>query len=182
VCAAWARLRARDTAPAERLRLHFIGTSNQRAGGVPRAVPVAREHGLGDFVTEHPDRVDYFDALQALRDASAVLLLGSREPHYTPSKVYPAMLSGRPLLAVYHEASTATDMLRRFGRAPAVRLVTYDDASPVATRVDEIATELCELVRRPCFDSGDVDRRALDAVSAPVLARRLADVLEKVAR
>jgi hypothetical protein len=63
-----------------------------------------------------------------------------------------------------------------------VRLVTYDDASPVESRVAEIATELCELVRRPCYEPADVDRRALDAVSAPALAARLADVLERVAR
>jgi glycosyltransferase involved in cell wall biosynthesis len=182
VCAAWSRWRARDAESASRLRMHFIGTSNQRWGGVRRAVPIAREHGLGDFVTEHPDRLDYFDALQALRDATAVLLIGSREPHYTPSKVYPAMVSGRPILAVYHAASTATDLLRRFGRAPAVRLITYDEASPVENHLEEIATELRELVRRPCYEQGDVDRRALDEVSAPALAARLAGVLERVAR
>jgi len=31
--------------------------------------------------------------------ARAILLLGSTEPHYTASKIFPALLSGRPLLA-----------------------------------------------------------------------------------
>jgi glycosyltransferase involved in cell wall biosynthesis len=182
VCAGWARWRARDAASAGGLRMHFIGTSNQRSGGVSRALPIAREFGVADLVTERPERLDYFDALQALGDASAVLLIGSRERHYTPSKVYPAMVSGRPLLAVYHAASTATDILRRFGRTPAVRLVTYDDEHPVETRVDEIATELRELAHCPRYDASAVDRRVLDDVSADALAGRLAGVLERIAR
>jgi glycosyltransferase involved in cell wall biosynthesis len=182
VCTAWSLWRARDPRAAERLRLHLIGTSNQRTGGTPRARSIAQEHGVSDLVTEAPDRIDYFDALGTLRDADAVLLMGSRERHYTPSKLYPAMLSGRPLLALYHEASTATALLRRFGKPPAIRLVAFDDARPVATRVEAIIDGLSDLVRCPCYDAAAVDRHVLDEVSAPVLAGRLAAVLDGVAR
>jgi len=182
VFAALSQWRRRDASSAARLRMHFIGTSNQRSGGVPRVLPIASELGVADIVTEHPDRIDYFDALQALDDADAVLLMGTSETHYTPSKLYPAMAIGRPMLAIYHAASTATGMLRRFGGAPAVRLITYDETSPAAAHVDAIAAQLCELVRTPRDVDGNVDRRALDDVSAPALAGRLADVLERVAR
>jgi len=182
VCTAWSRWRGRDAASAGRLRMHFVGTSNQRAGGAPRVLPIARELGVADFITEHPDRLDYFDALQVLDDADAVLLMGSHEPHYTPSKLYPAMASGRPMLTIYHAASTATGLLRRFGRAPAVRLITYDDRSPVDAHVDDIAAQLCELVRAPRYDAGDVDMHTLDDASATALAGRLAGVFDRVAR
>jgi len=183
VCAALGRLRELDSALAGRVRLHFFGTSNQRsAGAASRAVPVAREFGVDDLVTEQPARLDYFDALQTLMDATAVLLMGSSEPHYTPSKVFPAMLSGRPLLAVYHAESTATDLLRRFGGPPAVRLITYDGDRPASTRVDEIATHLRALVRNPACDEASVDRHVLDAVSARALAGRLAGVFDRVSR
>jgi glycosyltransferase involved in cell wall biosynthesis len=181
VYAALARLRQRDATVAGRVRLHFFGTSNQRsAGAPPRAVPVARAFGVDDLVTEQPARLDYFDALQTLADATAVLLMGSSEPHYTPSKVFPAMLSGRPLLALYHSESTATDLLRRFGVPPAVRLITYDADRPATARVDEIATQLCGLVRNPACDEASVDRRVLEPVSARSLAGRLAGVLDRV--
>src|SRR5262249_35880805 len=156
ICAAWAAWRADDARAAERLRLHLVGTGNQRSGGIPRALPIAREHGVADLIEEHPDRVVYFDALAALRDPNAVLLMGSRERHYTPSKVYPAMLSGRPMLAVYHEASTATALLRRFGGPPAVRLVAYGDDRPAGACVDAISRELRDLARRPCYAPKDV--------------------------
>ena len=183
VCAALGRLRELDSALAGRVRLHFFGTSNQRsAGAASRAVPVAREFGVDDLVTEQPARLDYFDALQTLVDATAVLLMGSSEPHYTPSKVFPAMLCGRPLLALYHAESTATDLLRRFGGPPAVRLITYDGDRPASTRVDEIATHLRALVRNPACDEASVDRHVLDAVSARALAGRLAGVFDRVSR
>jgi hypothetical protein len=181
VCAALARLREREATVAGRVRLHFFGTSNQRsAGALPRAVPVAKEFGVDDLLTEQPARLDYFDALQTLVDATAVLLMGSSEPHYTPSKVFPAMLSGRPLLALYHAESTATDLLRRFGGPPAVRLITFDGDRPASTHVDQIATELCALVRNPAFEETSVDRRVLEAVSARALAGRLAGVFDRV--
>ena len=181
VCAALARLREREAAVAGRVRLHFFGTSNQRsAGAPPGAVPIAREFAVDDLVTERPVRLDYFDALQTLVDATVVLLMGSSEPHYTPSKVFPAMLSGRPLLALYHAESPATDLLRRFGGPPAVRLITYDRDRPASTRVDEIATQLCALVRNPAGDEAPVDRGVLEAVSAQALAGRLAGVFDRV--
>src|SRR5437868_7329168 len=42
------------------------------------ALPIS-EYGLGDVVTEHAPRLDYFDALGVLKQSHAVLLLGSRE-------------------------------------------------------------------------------------------------------
>ena len=58
------------------------------------------------MVTETPDRLDYLDALAVLTHASGILLLGSSEPHYTASKLYPALLARRPVLAVFHEKSS----------------------------------------------------------------------------
>ena len=79
-------------------------------------LPVAAEYGLIDVVTEHAPRLDYFDALGVLRDSTAVLLMGSSERHYTPSKVFPALIARRPVLAVLHAESNASELLRPVGR------------------------------------------------------------------
>jgi glycosyltransferase involved in cell wall biosynthesis len=177
VLQAAAALRAHNPA-ADRLRLHFFGTSNQRTDSPPRVLPVAAEYGLTGIVTEHAPRLDYFEALRVLRDSTAVLLMGSRDRHYTPSKVYPALAARRPVFAVMHEASTASDLLRRVGRAPAVRLVTYGDEPPQAC-VDAIANELSVLIAHPCHESASIDESVLDAVSACSLAGTLAKVFEE---
>ena len=52
--------------------------------------------------SEHPHRIGYVDTLNHLMQSDAVLVLGSTEPHYTPSKVFQAMLSQRPVFAMLH--------------------------------------------------------------------------------
>ena len=176
VLRAVAALRAANPA-ADRLRLHFFGTSNQRTDSAPRVLPVAAEYDLADIVTEHAARLDYFEALRVLRDSTAVLLMGSRERHYTPSKVFPALVARRPVIAVMHEASNASDLLRRIGRAPTVRLITYGDETAL-TRVNAIADELSGLIARPCYEPAAVDETLLEPVSACALAGRLAKVFD----
>jgi glycosyltransferase involved in cell wall biosynthesis len=162
-----------------RLRLHFFGTSNQRsAAAVPRVLPVAADFGLADVVTEYAPRLDYFDALGVLKASHAVLLLGSHERHYSPSKVFPALIAERPLFAVLHEASNATDLLRRVGASPTVRLVTYGDDG-VHARTSEIRMQLAALASSPRYAHDAVDGSVLEPASACALAGRLASVLER---
>jgi len=162
-----------------RLRLHFFGTSNQRCTDArPRVLPIAAEFGLSGVVTELAPRLDYFDALGVLQASHAALLLGSHEHHYTPSKVFPALAAERPVFAVMHEASNATELLRRVGRAPTVRLVTYGDDG-AQTRVSEIGAQLAALAAAPRYVPEVVDRTVLAPTSACALAGRLADVLER---
>jgi glycosyltransferase involved in cell wall biosynthesis len=180
VLSAVAALRATNPA-ATRLRLHFFGTSNQRTSDPPtRVLPVAAEYGLTDVVTEHAPRLDYFEALRVLSDSTAVLLMGSRERHYTPSKVFPALMARRPVFAVMHADSNASDLLRRVGHAPTVRLVNYSDDGE-GPSVDAIARELSGLIARPEYEAGAMaDAEAvLEPFSACSLAGRLANVLDR---
>ena len=164
-----------------RLRLHFVGTSNQTSADAPARVgPIAREMGVADMVTEIAPRVDYLDALRAHLDADAVLLMGSSERHYTASKLYPALLSGRPIVAAFHEASSVVEILRRAGRPPAVRLVTYGDAERAESRSGAIADALSDLAADPAGGAGGIDPAVLDECSAEAMARRLAGVLDGV--
>jgi hypothetical protein len=177
VLGAVAALRSSNPA-SHRLRLHFFGTSNQRtADAPPRVLPVAAEYGLTGILTEHAPRLDYFEALRVLRDSTAVLLMGSRERHYTPSKVFPALVARRPVFAVMHEASNASDLLRRIGGVPAVRLVTYDDGTPQAC-VNAIAGELSGLMANPCQEPSAIDESVLEPMSACALAGTLAKVFD----
>jgi len=170
----------RDPAMADRLRLHFIGTSNQTGGGEPRVLPHARELGVEALVREHPARLDYLDALDVLRQADAIALLGSAEPHYTPSKIFPALLANRPLLAIYHRESTAVDILSAAAPPPAARLITFDDQRPVGSVVACLAEALGALVLAPSSDV-HINRHALEPWSARALAGRLAGVCDRLA-
>ena len=113
-----------------------------------------------------------------LRASSALVLLGSHERHYTPSKVFPALIAERPVLALMHEASNAADLLHRIGRPPSVRLVTYGDAG-VHARGGEIASALAGLAADPHYAENAIDLRVLEPTSACALAGILADVLNR---
>jgi hypothetical protein len=167
----------RDVAPetARRLRVHFVGTGRSPTDQQGyQVLPRARKAGVEDLVTEHPHRIGYVDTLNHLVQASAVLVLGSSERHYTPSKLFLAVLSRRPVLAVLHEASTAVDML---AAARAGRAIILPEGAALDPAL--IASELQALVERPAYDPAVVDWSAFDAYSARNSARHLAAALDR---
>jgi hypothetical protein len=95
---------------AARFHFHFFGTSYvPRGKGVPSVLPVAAEHGLEACVTEIPHRLGHLESLSLLLQADALLLLGSSDRAYSPSKIYPYYLSGKPILSViFHDSYLET--------------------------------------------------------------------------
>ena len=178
---ALALLKEREYRLYSRLRIHFVGTSNQTIAESPGLVlPEAERIGVADAVQEVPSRVDYLDALGLLLSSAAILLLGSSERHYTASKIYPALLARRPLLALFHRESTVVAILRKAASPGSLRLVTYDEERPVATKVEEIYGGLRLLVEGTGAKAAEIDPRALDEYSARSLARRLANLFTEV--
>jgi hypothetical protein len=164
-----------------RLRLHFFGTSNQNDADAPeRVMPVARELGVAEQVTEVPRRIDYLDALTVQTQASAILMMGSSERHYTASKLYPGLLAKRPILAVYHEESSVSQILSRVARPPMVRLVTYGDQERAATKIPEIASQLRALLEDTTAGEQHLNLDIMAAYSAQSLTGKLARVLDTI--
>jgi len=152
----------------------------EHGDALQRVLPVARELGVADCVTELAPRIDYLDALTVQTQSSAILMLGSSERHYTASKLYPGLLARRPILALYHEESSVVEILRRAAKSPSVRVVTYGDAKRAEHRVEAIYQELAALVAAPVYDSVDVTMNEVNEFSAEALAGKLADVFDRV--
>jgi hypothetical protein len=167
-------LRGRGSALAHRLRLHFIGTGRVPTDANGHTVlPLARRLGVADAVTEHPHRMAYLDVLANLSHATGVLIVGSTEPHYTPSKVYQAVQSRRPVLALLHEASTAVDVLDRSRAGTVIKLTERELPGP-----DRIADAI-EAFLATSYDPLAVDWSAFEAYSARESARRMAAALDE---
>jgi hypothetical protein len=139
-----------DRAPKlfSRLRLHFVGSSYAPPGVRTEAkvAALARAAGISEFVAEQPARASYLDSLQLLVDSSALLLIGSEEPHYTASKVFPYILSGRPILAIFHEDSSVIHILKNAGCA---RVVAFGPSAPPASQVEVISRHLEHVLTSP---------------------------------
>jgi hypothetical protein len=140
-------------------------------------VPIAASFGVGDLVTEIPARLDYLDALNVQAHAHALLLLGSSEPHYTPSKVFPALLARKPIVAVYHAASSVVDILD----GADATVLTFDEASPVFDRIGDLAEVLGQLATGTREPRPFARPAALTRCAARTLAGQLADVFDTVA-
>ncbi len=97
----------------KQVEFHFVGTgkSTHDPNGF-NIKPLADKYGLWQSVVfEYPQRIPYLDVLIHLQQADGVFILGSTEPHYTPSKAYQAVLSGKPILAVLHKDSSVLNVL-----------------------------------------------------------------------
>jgi len=171
------------TPSAAALQMHFVGTDYASSERARKTIePVAALEGLSpDRVREQTTRVPYFEALQLLKDADLLLLIGSDDPQYTASKVYPYLLARKPLVAVVHERSGLVPLLREaasvlvtFGHGgqheAAAQLAEGLDtlfrnglkARPLSTRL-EMACSAREMTRRQCevFDAAvSAQRRA----------------------
>ncbi len=97
----------------ERIRIHFIGTSYAPKGqGKPTLKPLADELGLGNQVSEYTDRIGFYESLKTLQNADGLVIIGSDDPAYTASKIYPYVLAKKPLLGVFHPSSSAVEILK----------------------------------------------------------------------
>ena len=178
---ATALLRERRPEIYRRFRLHFFGTSNQRdRNALERVIPVAKEIEVDDCVTEVAPRIDYLDALTVLTQANGLLMMGSSEKHYTASKLYPGLHARRPILAVYHEASSVVDILRSAGQPPNIRMVTFDDVDRAESQAEALYCELSAMLCHPEYDAGALHMEAVAEFSAEHLAGKMAEVFNRV--
>lgn len=174
---AFARLRSEVPDLARRIRLNFVGT-NARPNDAPTFFvrPLAEAEGVADAVREFPQRLPYLDALNVLSRSNGVLLIGSEEPHYTASKIYPALMSGQPFLALFHRASSAHAILAVAGGG---RNFAFATPQELAALEGPLADGLKTLAAAP-KSLGRVDPSAYAPYEARAIARRFADVFESL--
>ncbi len=130
---------------AKRLRFHFLGTSYVAPGrGKPSVMPVAENCGVADQVTEIPHRLGHLECLRLQVEADVLLLPGSSDLAYSPSKVYPYYLSDRPTLGLVFRNSVMERLLDDLSCAYMVRFSadeTKQDAHDALCRFFDLAFE-----------------------------------------
>lgn len=164
----------------KRLEIHFIGTgkSNTDPGGF-NIKPLAVEYNLWQTnVFEYPARIPYLDVLVHLNAASGVFILGSTEPHYTPSKVYQGVLSKKPILAVLHTESTAVKVLQRSKAGIVLDFSGEKDTDKIEKSFGEVYKEYETYHRH--FNPEAVNQEEFERFSAKECTRQLTELLAAV--
>jgi hypothetical protein len=171
-------LRQNSPRLVQKLKIHFIGTGSSPRNPESFTVrPLAENYGLLDIILEHPMRIPYLDTLNHLKFASAVLILGSSEAHYTPSKIFQAVLTRRPVISLLHSKSSSVDMLQRIGAAET--LVTFDLEHPPDSRIEEIAGMIARITQEN-YSQPDFNRDIFSNYSAQAVTKKLAEAFDLV--
>ena len=163
-----------DKSSFDKLRLFFIGTSYAPNGqGTPTITPLAREYGLEDKVVEISDRIGYYHTLITLQQANGLFIPGSDDPQYTASKIFPCLLTGKPLLAIFNSASSALDILKEFD---AENSYSYDKTTDIGPKIVSFFQAVLD---------GDTallkyNETAVKKYSAEMMARRQCDLFNKI--
>ena len=171
-----AQLRQKYPRLPEAFHLHFIGTGKRVDDPNGFNIrPYIQKHDLDDCVSEYPQRLPFLDVLNHLHAASGILVLGSTEPHYSPSKIFQSVMSRRPVLALLHEQSTAVPILNATNAA---RVLTLTENALPPTRV--LAHVLDQFIYANGYSEQRVQWEMLAKYSARESARKLANRLDEV--
>jgi len=172
---ALAVLRDAQAEVMRRLQIHFVGTGTSPDDPKGYNIqPYICRFGLERWACEHPHRIGYVDVLNHLAHASAILILGSTEAHYTPSKVYQSVQAKRPIFALLHRQSSAVNVLRD---SRAGQVVTFTECRlPVA---QELADSLASFICNPRYSADRVQWDKFDAYSARNSTQALVVAIER---
>ena len=155
-----------------------LGTSNQPNDVLTcRVRPIAEAEGVADVVREIPQRLPYSRALGWIARSRGVLLIGSDEPHYTASKIYPALMSGRPFVSLFHRASSAHAILAAAGGGRAFAFNSSDELASIEVPLAEALR--CLACTPELF--GTADPAAYAPYQASVVARRFGSIFDRLA-
>jgi hypothetical protein len=154
------------------IKLFFLGTGNYAHKSI---TDYAQKHKISNNIVEIRDRFPFLHILNFLSASKGVLLIGSTEKHYTASKTFQSLLSGRPVFAIMHNNSSAVQVFEE----------TKADNFLVKYAENERSNDLKEQIKRSFnkFISFDgiysPDLSKLDKYSAKKSAKKLVEGIDK---
>jgi hypothetical protein len=162
------------------VEIHFIGTGKIANDADSYNIKaLAEKYGLwNNIVFEYPQRIPYLDVLVHLDAVDGVFILGSTEPHYTPSKVYQGVLSEKPILAVLHKKSTAVKVLKESGGGVVLNFDGEKEINLVENNFPTIMIEYLDWIK--VFDPNKINKKVFEQYSAESITKQLAILLNLV--
>ena len=160
------------------LHFYFVGTSYApQELAKPTIFPIAKELGLENLVTEITDRIGFYSTINTLLAADALFVPGSDDPQYTASKIYPYLLAQKPLLAIFHQQSTAVKVIRSC--SPQSSVVTFPENNIKAKlQIREILNQWVNFSTTKNL----LDRKNFEEFTAKQMTRKQTAVFEAIVK
>jgi hypothetical protein len=166
----------------ENVEFHFVGTGSIANDAESFNIkPLAEKYGLYDtIIFEYPKRIPYLDVLVHLNASDGVFVLGSTEPHYTPSKVYQAVLAKKPVLALLHRNSTAIEMLIESNAGLVLAFDGENGMKHIEADFKDIFIQYKSMINT--FKPEHIDYYTFNLYSAKNVTKTFAELLTKVTK
>ncbi len=156
-----------------KIKLFFIGTGKYSHKSI---TSFAKDHKVEDEVVEIRERFPYLHILNFLSAAGGVILLGSTESHYTASKTYQSLLSGKAVFSILHSKSSAVSV---FAKCKANRyLCEYQEEMSILVFYDNIKSTFYDFITNSKEYKADL--KQLDKYSAKKSTELLVNAIQKV--
>lgn len=158
----------------KKLKIYFIGTSYAPKGqGVPTILPIAEKFGLENQIVEITERISYYHTLLTLQQADALFIPGSDDPRYTASKIYPYLITKKPLLAIFNSKSPALGVFKEFDAKYAY---SYNGTPEIGLKISSFLKQVI---------NGDIavqeyNTETIEKYSAENMTKRQCELFEEV--
>lgn len=168
VLTAW-KMALKSGSLPKRSRLFFIGTGHPE---LPSLKAHAETLGIGDHVTELPERIPFLQVQELLRRATATLVVGSTSRHYSASKVFQLLMAQRPVVAHLHPESEAGQILQT---CTADAFLSHYDGRDAPLRIEDLSSKISRALQAPEWSP---DLSGLDPFHASHACARLMSAFE----
>ena len=166
------------------IEFHFIGTG--KSPNDPESYNIkslAEQYGLWQTtVFEYPQRIPYLDVLVHLHCADGIFILGSTEPHYTPSKIFQGVMSGKPILAVLHQQSSAGRVLETAKAGILLNFNGVEELDLIEQRFAKAFEGLLHLTTIYHPPETNAEKKLLEQYSAKSITGQLSELLNRIVK
>ncbi len=159
----------------QKIKLHFVGTKYSIFDHNKEIEAIAQSYNLGDIVTEYPQRIPYFEALQVLTDSHGILIIGSDDESYSASKIYPCILARKPILAILHQQSLVVTVIES---CQAGQVVTFNDQA-TTNILKQLTTKLNWLLSQSQEYTPTTDWQAFNPYTAREMTRQQCAIFDR---
>ncbi len=131
------------------IHIYFVGSSYaSKAKSI--ALPIAKNVDIEKYITELPERVGYFEAIKIMQEADIIILPGSMESGYTASKIYPYILSEKTIIALTHELSSVSAILKGCNAGP---VITFNNEQELLSKSKELEAKIKDVIINKRYSS-----------------------------
>ncbi len=129
----------------QNLKLHFIGTSYSSTDGYKTIEPISVSYNVEQYIMESTERIPFFEALKLMSESDFIIVPGSNDKSYNASKIFPCIMSGKPLVIVFHKDSPVVEIIKETNSG---YVVTFEDHNDIDSATESLLECLIELFNK----------------------------------